>query len=320
MHISALYRYPVKSLGGQRVARARVEPTGLDGDRRWMIVDPAGHFLTRRQIPDLARIEARPVAGGIVLHHCARDDGAARADVLPVPCPPACAPDEPVRIWSDTVTAQAAGAAADAWLSTRLGRPVRLVFQADHCPRPVSPKHGAPGDRVSFADGYPLLITTEESLADLSERIGEPVAMERFRPNIVLAGAAAPWAEDGWRRLRIGDLTLRLVKPCVRCIVTTQDPRTGATLGDGREPLRTLRRMGRRTKSGVVFGVNAIPDPAGQAGDGGRAFAPEIAVGDPVELLESGPSPLTRPMAGTQPPAAASPNAGAQGATGATRD
>lgn len=276
MKIAALYRYPVKSLGGQSVPHARVEPLGLAEDRRWMLVDEGGRFLTRRQLPGLARIEARPQPDGISLHHGSEAP-------LPVRFPDADAPLMPVRIWSDEVTAQPAGDAANAWLSARMGRPLRLVHQSARCPRPVSPTYGATSDRVSFADGFPLLVTTRESLAALSEKLGEPVAMERFRPNIVLSGAPAAWAEDGWRRLRIGGLTLRLVKPCVRCIVTTQDPETGETLGDGREPLRTLRALGRKTKEGVAFGVNAIPDLA----EGASA---NVAVGDAVSVLETGES------------------------------
>lgn len=274
MHIAALYRYPVKSLGGQSVAQAAVEPLGLAGDRRWMIVDPDGRFLTRRQIPHLARIAAHPHPLGVELHR-------AGAAPLVVRFPDRAAPARPVTIWSDRVEAQPGGNEADAWLAQAVGRPLHLVYQPDHCPRPVSPKYARPDDRVSFADGFPLLVTTEESLAALNAALGEPVVMERFRPNIVLAGAPAPWAEDEWRRLRLGPITLRIAKPCVRCVVTTQDPATGAPVGDGHEPLRTLRALGRRTKSGIVFGQNAIPDGGGT-----------LAVGDDVTVIETGPSML----------------------------
>lgn len=272
MHIAALYRYPVKSLGGQSVAQAAVEPLGLAGDRRWMIVDPAGRFLTRRQIPHLARIAAYPHPLGVELRR-------AGAAPLVVRFPDRAAPARPVLIWSDRVEAQPGGDEADAWLSEAVGRPLHLVYQPDHCPRPVSPKYAEADDRVSFADGFPLLVTTGESLAALNAALGEPVVMERFRPNIVLSGASAPWAEDEWRRLRIGTLPLRIAKPCVRCVVTTQDPATGDPVGDGREPLRTLRALGRHTKSGIVFGQNAIPDGAGT-----------LAVGDAVTIIETGPS------------------------------
>ena len=177
------------------------------------------------------------------------------------------------------IAATPAGPAADAWLTGVLGQEVRLVWLDDPTRRPVEPEYARPDDRVSFADAYPLLLTNAASLDALNGWIaagdsGEgPVPMTRFRPNLVVASAAA-WAEDGWlgHRLRIGPVTFRVVKPCDRCVVTTTDQETG---DKGREPLRTLGRY-RNIDQKLLFGVNLIPDPPYGA----------ITVGDPVEPLD----------------------------------
>lgn len=270
MKVVSLHRYPVKSMGGEALARTTVTPRGLEGDRRWMMVREDGRFLTRRELPAMALVSAQPTERGLRLRHCVA--GADAASELDVPVPLSGAPELPVRVWGDEVAGRDAGPAAAAWLSALFGRPVRLVHMAEETVRPVHPDYGAAGDRVSFADGFPLLVTTVESLAALNARLDAPVDMARFRPNIVLEGAGAAFAEDGWRRLRVGGLTLRVVKPCTRCVITTQDVESGESTGP--EPLRTLKAMGRVWQKMPVFGQNAIPDgPAA------------IAVGDAVEVL-----------------------------------
>lgn len=269
MQVSALCRYPVKSMRGIALDTVRVEPIGLDGDRRWMVVDDRGRLLTRREIPGMAQIEARLTGEGVVLSHPAHGEMIVR---------PPEAPLKQVTIWRDDLALPIADAAANAFLSDILGRPTLLVYKPDRILRPVDPNFGAPGDAVHLADGFPILITTEESLAALNARLPNAIEMQRFRPNIVLRGAAAPWAEDGWQRIRIGALDLRIVKPCSRCIIITQDPLTGEQR-DGNEPIATLRKMGRMGVGGIFFGQNAIPD-------GGA----DIRVGDSVELIETGES------------------------------
>jgi uncharacterized protein YcbX len=268
MRVVALHRYPVKSFGGQVLTQAIVEPRGLAGDRRWMMTTPEGRFLTRRELPTMAHVQAEPTGAGLVLSH--RDAG-----ILAVPEPVAGA-GVAVRVWGDTVMAQDAGDGAAQWLSDVFGRTVRLVHMAESGVRAVDAEFGRDGDQVSFADGFPLLVTTVESLDALNGRLASPITMARFRPNLVIAGASQAFVEDGWRSLRIGDLTLRVVKPCTRCVITTQDPDSGAVV-DAMEPLRTLRAMG-RVMPGVrrepIFGQNAIPDGAGM-----------IAAGDLVEVV-----------------------------------
>lgn len=252
-HLSAIAIHPVKSCAPLALDAAAVEPRGLAHDRRWMVVDPDGRFLTGRQLPALVRIAARPAGDGIVLSAPGQAD-------LAVARPAPHAPRLPVVVWRDTVDAACTAPAADAWLSRALGRPVRLVHMDDAARRPVSPDHAAPGDEVSFADGYPLLLIGQSSLDALNARLASPLPMARFRPNLVVAGAP-PHAEDGWRRIRIGTIAFDLPKPCTRCVFTTVDVASG-TFDPSGEPLQTLKGY-RRTPSGVTFGMNLIARGSG---------------------------------------------------------
>ena len=266
MHVAALWRYPVKSLGGQALTQATVEPRGLAGDRRWMVVTPDGRFVTRREAPVLAHLAAEPDGEGLLLRH---RDGAQIAVAVP-----GAAPDRMVQVWGDSVAGADAGDAAAEWLSARLDRAVRLVHMPDTVVRAVEPRYANAGDRVGFADGFPLLVTTTASLDALNRELAQPVTMARFRANLVIAGAPAAWAEAGWQVLRIGAITLRLVKPCTRCVITTQDPDSGVVVTP-REPLRTLRALGQvfGPRDEPVFGWNAIP-----AGGGAIAVGDEVVV------------------------------------------
>jgi uncharacterized protein YcbX len=270
--VTDLFRYPVKSLRGDILRHATIGPRGIDGDRRWMIVDVDGRFITRRETPDMALFTVQSDGDRLLIdhpqqgsHHVARPDR--DASVIDA------------RIWGDTVRVRLTGSATDAYLSQAFGRPVRLVYQGDEGVRLIDQAFAAPGDHVSLSDGYPLLIVNQASLAALNAELTVPVPITRFRPNIVVRGAAA-WAEDHWRRIRIGEVTFRIAKPCSRCIVTTQQPETGARL-EGNEPLATLRQLGRIGKGGVMFGLNAVPESAGS-----------IAIGDLLELVETGESNL----------------------------
>jgi hypothetical protein len=215
-----------------------------------MIVDPDGVGITQRQAPVLTALHAVPRPGGLLLNGF---------DVAE----PTDGPKETLRIFSakPPLTARIAPAAS-AFVSDLLGRPARLAWLADTTVRPIE-THALPSDRVSFADGYPLLLTNTTSLDAVNDWLleagDEPVPMTRFRPNVVIAGAR-PWAEDDWLggRLRLGDVTFRAAKTCSRCVVTTIDQETGET---GRQPLRALGRH-RRYDDGLHFGINLIPDIA----------------------------------------------------------
>ena len=251
MRLLRILTYPVKSTRFIEVDRAEVESRGLRGDRRWMVVDQAGRFVSQREVPRLTLIEARLTETGMQL------SVPGRAPFV-IKTPPARSPRIPVEIWDDTVHACPAGDEAAAVLSDYLGQDVRLVYMDEAARRPVDPAYAREGDEVSFADGFPLLLCTAASLQALNARLDTPVGMERFRPNLVVDGTH-PFEEDHWTEIVVGAVPFRVVKPCARCVVTTADPATGAT---GKEPLRTLATF-RRTEGKVYFGQNLIPQREG---------------------------------------------------------
>ncbi len=265
MQLSALFVYPVKSCGALAPSSAQVEGRGLAGDRRWMIVDGDGRFLTGRQLPRLVLLRATPTAGGLSL-------AAPDMMALEVPEPAADAPRRAVTVWKDSLDAVDAGDLAAAWLTKFLDRDARLVFMDARSHRAVSPTYAQPGDEVSFADAYPLLLISQASLDGLNARLAAALPMQRFRPNLVVAGDIAPHAEDGWRRLRIGDVEFDAVKPCTRCVFTTVDPARGEFDPSG-EPLQTLKTY-RRSAEGITFGMNLIARGTGS-----------LRIGDTVTVL-----------------------------------
>jgi uncharacterized protein YcbX len=276
--IASIHIYPMKAARAVDLDESLVEPWGLAGDRRWLLVDEDGRFISQREERSLARVVVRYTPAAGATSATAAQDISVSADghpsrMIAVPAPGA--PLLKVSVWSSTLLAAAGGPEADAWFSAYLGRPVRLVYLDDPTRRAVDPEFGRPGDVVNFADGYPLLLTSVGSLEELGRWLaadGEPpVPMTRFRPSVVVTGAP-PWAEDGWRRIRIGAVAFRVAKPCGRCLVTTTDQVTGER---GRQPLKILGRR-RRFGQKLVFGQNLIPDSGGV-----------IQVGDPVEVLET---------------------------------
>lgn len=267
VELAEIHIFPVKALRGGSVDAAGVAPWGLEGDRRWLVTDGAGRFLTQREHARMALIAARLVPGGVVLE---------APGLGPLAVVEPHSPLRAVQIWRDTVPAADAGEAAAAYLSQALGRACRLVFLADPSVRKLREEYRQGEECVSFADGFPVLVAGAASLADLNARLASPVPMLRFRPNLVIRGAPA-WAEDGWRRIRIGSVVLRIDKPCDRCVVTTIDPATGLR-PDPVEPIRTLGRFRRDARGGVMFGQNAVPESLGV-----------VRVGDAVEVLEAGP-------------------------------
>jgi uncharacterized protein len=272
--LTSIYRYPVKSCRGEALASSVVEPWGLAGDRRWMIVDESGETVTAREHPRLVLVRPELVDGGLRLN-------APDADELIVPTPGG--PTVDVRVFGGPFPATPADEAAHAWFSKIVGEAVRLVHQHDPTQRPTNPDYTTAADRVSLADAYPLLVATEESLAALNELVAAgpradegPLPMRRFRPNVVVRGLPA-WSEDGWRRVRIGDAVFRAVKGCDRCVLTTVDPDTAVK---GKEPIATLARH-RKWGGKTWFGMNIVPDTPGVT----------LRVGDEVEILASVPAP-----------------------------
>ncbi|SHF17113.1 hypothetical protein SAMN04487965_1539 [Microbulbifer donghaiensis] len=250
MYVSALYHYPVKSLQGHSCDALALDRFGAVGDRRWMLVDEDNQFVTQRRLRAMARLIASNTANGLRIENDAGEQ-------IEVPHPGDSAALREVAIWHDTVTARDAGEDAAAWLSEQLHTPVRLVAMGAEFRRPLA----APRERlqVGFADGAPLLLIGQASLDDLNGRLETPVSMLRFRPNLVIDGAA-PFAEDHWRLIRIhtaaGAVELECTHACARCAIPGLDPLTGAVT---KEPLRTLARYRRGDDGQVYFGQNLAP-------------------------------------------------------------
>lgn len=246
--LSSMIYYPIKACRGFEVPAWEVERMGLRDDRRMMLVTPEGGFLTQREFPKLALVT--PTLDGDRLTLSAPNFDSLRLSVQ------RSGVTVPVDIWkSQGVQAVDQGEEVAQWFSDWLGSPVRLVHIADGYIRKVSADHAVhPDDHTGFADGYPILIASEEGLADLNARLETPVPMNRFRPNVVVRGCE-PFAEDTWRRIRIGAVELAVVKPCARCVVTTIDK---DTLVQSKEPLKTLNTF-RKQPKGAMFGQNVIP-------------------------------------------------------------
>ncbi len=272
MQITDLFIYPFKSGRGIALPQARIDAMGLGGDRRMMLVDPSGHFITQRELPDLARLTALPAAAYLTLR---LDDG---REMMVAPPQPDNRMD--VAIWRSIVSAAVAHDSINDKLSEWFGRPVKLVFIDGDSRREASAEWAGENSPMGFADGYQILVTTSGSLRALNEdmaRHGEgEVGMDRFRPNIVV-DCDEPWAEDAWTGLEIGGIHFDFIKPCARCIMTTQDQRTGERIGGN--PIQGLaekRMSADRRVPGVLFGWNAVPRGEGV-----------IRVGDAVTVLGS---------------------------------
>jgi uncharacterized protein len=251
--LSGLTIYPIKSARGIGVEESEVDQFGLRYDRRWMVVNPSGEFLSQRTHPRLTLVA--PAIDGAILRVTAPG-----MPPLELPLHPKDTVRGRVAIWRDDCPASWLGENAANWFSEFLGCVCSLVHMPGSVVRRPDPLFALPGSRVSFADGFPLLLLSEESLADLNRRLPEPLPMNRFRPNVVVAGGGEPYGEDDWSRIEIGGLPLRVVKPCGRCVVTTTDQLTGER---GKEPLRTLATY--RTRDGeVMFGQNVLHERPGR--------------------------------------------------------
>jgi uncharacterized protein YcbX len=265
VQLSGIFIYPIKACAGIALEASQVVERGLAHDRRYMIVDRAGTFVTQRQVPRLCRVKTELFGSSLVVSTPGKS-----ALELPRELPDDGGfPAQSYQVWSSSGSALRHDTGSR-WFSEFLDDDVSLLYMPGSERRAVNPARARPGDIVSFADGYPMLLISEASLADLNQRLDEPLEMRRFRPNLVIAGAE-PYAEDGFAALRIGEVTFRGVKRCDRCVVTTIDPDTGEK---GKEPLRTLAQY--RLEDGKVwFGMNLIHDGPGT-----------LKLGDPVLPLQ----------------------------------
>ncbi|MBK9156483.1 MAG: MOSC domain-containing protein [Chloracidobacterium sp.] len=264
MILSEINIYPVKSLKGIQLSESPVEARGLRFDRRWMLVDGDGQFMTQRDFPKMALIETSVNGKGL----------AVRFDGWELAVPAEAEKPVEVGIWEGPVAAAMFSDEVNRWFSEVLEADCRLVTMPKDTRRLLPAEFAVrPGeDHVSFADGYPLLLIGEGSLAELNSRLETPVPMNRFRPNLVVAGSDA-FAEDTWKKIRVGETIFHLVKPCARCVLTTVDQATG--IKNGKEPLRTLASF-RTFDNKVLFGENLIAENPGGT----------VRVGDEVEVLE----------------------------------
>jgi uncharacterized protein len=259
--LSGLYVYPIKSCAGIPLESAELSATGLRHDRRWMLVDEAGEFMSQRAHPRTALISTDLSDQYLTVSAPGMPD-------LQIPLLQENENPIDVGIWGDKNKGALVGEESDRWFSDFLHLPCRLVRKPDDDPRPVDSLYAKNGDQVGFADGFAFLLISEASLEDLNGRLDEPLPMNRFRPNFVIRGCD-PYAEDQWGHVRIGDVPFRVAEACPRCAITTTDQKTAAR---GKEPLRTLATY-RRFDGEVFFGRNLIHDALGT-----------VSVGDLVEV------------------------------------
>lgn len=262
MQLSGLFIYPVKSLRGLSVPRATVTARGLQYDRRFMVVDDQGTFVSQRETPAMARVST--AIDGETLQLSADGGG------VELPLQPRMGEACEVGVWEDRVPALAVSKQADRWLSEQLDRAVRMVFMPESTERQVDLDYASEGDVVSFADGFPYLILGEASVAELNTRLGEPIDANRFRTNLLVRDAE-PYAEDGWQRIEVGPVTFELPKDCSRCTMVNTDQTSGARV---KEPLATMAKYRPRPSGSPTFGQNALALGSG-----------ELSVGDPVRVL-----------------------------------
>jgi uncharacterized protein YcbX len=248
--LASIHVYPVKSLGGFAVEEAQLTDRGLEHDRRWMLVDEAGNFMTQREVGTMA-----------CLHTSAASEGFRVSDIrsgatLDLPWSLSAGTERMCSVWSDRVRTIVGEPAWSAWFSAQLGRSVQLVYMPDATKRRTDGRYAK--GLTSLSDGFPFLIVSQASLDELNGRLPSPIGMERFRPNLIITGGTA-FQEDTWTDIRIGDARFQLVKPCARCVVITTDQRTGER---SKEPLRTLATY-RSKGNKVMFGMNAVGDATG---------------------------------------------------------
>lgn len=248
LKISGIFIYPIKSLGGIALASARVTDRGLRYDRRWMLVDEKGGFLSQRSHPTMALLQVQLQAEGLFVFHRQHPD-----ENILIPFEPENNLQMEVDIWEDRCSARLVSQSADQWFSRQLNMPCRLVFMPDDTRREVDHQYAKGGEITSFSDAYPLLMIGQASLDDLNARLASAVPMNRFRPNIVFTGGQ-PYEEDELTSFHINGIAFAGVKPCARCVMTTINQDTAE---QGKDPLATLAGY-RKKGNKVLFGQNLL--------------------------------------------------------------
>lgn len=248
MHLSSIYIYPIKSLGGISLSEVFLEERGIQYDRRWMLVDKKGLFLSQRNLPKMALLQVNLTAEGLLI-----TDKKNSEISISISFEPKSSLRKSVTIWEDTVEAQLVDDKVSRWFSERLGLPCDLVIMPDSTQRKLKEKYAVNDESVSFADGMPYLLIGQSSLDDLNKKLEKPVPMDRFRPNFVFEGREA-FIEDSWKEIQIGDAVFKITKPCARCVMTTVDQDDASK---SKEPLRTLASY-RTVNGNVMFGQNML--------------------------------------------------------------
>ncbi|GAB3903483.1 MOSC domain-containing protein [Mucilaginibacter boryungensis] len=272
LQISALYIYPIKSLGGIILNTAKVTDRGLECDRRWMLIDQNNRFISQREHPEMALLRPSIMPEGLQVTNLRNNS------TLLIPYQPLTNKMVEVTVWDDTTMGQLVSSAADEWFSNALGEPCRLVYMPDNIHRPVDPDYAPDGKLTSFSDAYPFLVISQASIDDLSARAGEPIPINRFRPNIVFTGGE-PYMEDGMTHFTIGAIDFYGVKICARCPIPGINQNTAQRV---KEPLKTMAGY-RRKNNKVYLGQNLIHN-----GEGSLHVGDTITVLDmkPVEVFE----------------------------------
>ena len=271
MNLSEINIYPIKSLGGISLNDSIAEEKGLQFDRRWMLVDENGKFFTQREFPKMATLKVSLISESLQI--------ADENNSITVPFEPTSNNKIKVQIWQSKCDAVAYDETVNSWFSDALNTNCRLVLMPEESKRKVNPYYAIRKfqDIVSFADGYPVLLIGENSLNDLNEKLANPIPMNRFRPNLVVKGSDA-FAEDNWKKIKVGEAIFHLVKPCARCVMTTTNQETG--ISDGKDPLKTLAKYRlKKSVSGqkISFGQNLIAEN----------FGAKVRLGDKIEILET---------------------------------
>ncbi len=270
MQLSQINIFPVKSLDGYSPDSAIVEKRGLQHDRRWLITEPDGMFMTQRTNGKMALLKAIIEGDFLKIFEKTNPENAVKIGLDTE------GSDMEVRVWDDTVSASRTSTEADAFLSDFLGKQCFLTKMNAKNDRRVDEKYNLGEDIVSFADGYPFLIIGESSMQDLNQRMGVPLSIRRFRTNFVFSGGL-PFIEDTFKNFKIGDVNFTGVKNCARCVLTTRDPDSGTK---GREPLATLQTY-RSHGTKILFGQNVVFN----ANKWTLNRQPEVKIGDLITLI-----------------------------------
>ncbi len=251
--LSQLNIYPLKSTCGIPLKKSSIFQRGLENDRRWMVVDDFGQFVTQRTNPSMALIRTEIVRQTLTLN-------APQMSELILPLSPTEGKSQEVEVWGDHCEAWSTNPQSRLWISEYLNKGCNIVFMPDHSIRIVDPNYAPTKNLVSFSDGYPFLLISESSLSHLNNLLPKSITMKRFRPNLVVKNTK-PYEEDNWQKIKIGECEFQIVKPCSRCSLITVDPATGES--SGKEPLKTLSSY-RKQNGKVVFGQNLIADKIGK--------------------------------------------------------